>query len=152
MNNPFDTIILLLNKKLQDENLEHSFIHASTSSLNYLKEASYPSILIDFYRKYEPEDCIEYNEIRLWNIRELIIENTEMTPGYILFPLGYRVFGTTIYGDVLCINKNDDKEIVYIASHDEITEGLPEIEIKSKMRIIASNFIDFMNKYISKEF
>ena len=131
--------------------LAMGFKSASNSGIAYLNKTEYPNSVKTFYEFCEPISCIECNDIRLCNIKELEIENTQATPGSTLFPFGYRVIATTLYGDVLVINSNEENGPVYIACHDEIEEGANEEEIKNKIIEIASSFEDFLDKFTNKE-
>jgi hypothetical protein len=149
--NEYKRTVETLIQKMDRDGLEHEFKPASPSEIAYLKKAEYPNSVITFYESYEPVSCIEYNEIRLWNIKELEIENTQATPGYTIFPFGYRVIATTLYGDVLVVNSNEENGPVNIASHDEIEEDTKEEEIKDKIIKIANSFEDFLAKFTNKD-
>ncbi len=150
MNN-YKNIIDNLLVKLNEASYKNVFKDASFLDLRYLKKANYSINIVTFYKHYEPKTLIEYNDIRLWNINDLKQENLEYVPGCILFKFGYRVISTTIFGDIFVANSMDDEDIIYIASHDEIDDGLNELEIKNKIKIVASSFDNFLTKFVNKE-
>ena len=98
------------------------FKRPEKSDLNYLTRLSLPQDVLEFYSRYAPVDTIEIINIRLLPISEIIEENTNYTPGYILNPLNFCVVATTIEGDVICVYKSKTTYSMIIASHDEISE------------------------------
>ena len=121
------------------------------AELNYLKSLNLPGDVVNFYSQYSPVDTIEINKIRLLPIAEIINENTNYIPGYILSPLGFCVVASTIEGDVYCIrNSTNDYDIV-IASHDEIYEGQSMDETLNGTKPITKTFGDFINAFVQQE-
>lgn len=127
---------------------------ADKKDMVYLKSSKYPDCVLEFYNHKELQECIDINGARLWPIKNLKEENEDYTPGYIIYDLGYRVIGTTINGDVYCLDinqmNNDGQPIIFIASHDEIYEGLSNDEITSKIVKIADSFNEFLQKFIEE--
>ena len=122
------------------------FIKAMDSDIKYLETLKISKDLIDFYREYDPKDIIEINGIRLLPISEIMEENNNYTPGYILRPKGYCVIATTIFGDIYCIDCKEREYSIYIASHDEIDEETEDFQ--EKMILITNSFQDFLDRFI----
>lgn len=121
------------------------------AEVEYLKTLNLPNEVLEFYFNYNPIDTIELNDIRLLPISEIIEENTNYTPGFLLTPLGFCVIASTIEGDVYCIkNELDDYKIV-IGSHDEIYEGQEREEILSGTKEVSKRFIDFLNSFVERK-
>gem|GEM_PF-1873688 len=118
------------------------------AELEYLRSLNLPNEVLNFYCDYNPIDTIELNDIRLLPISEIIAENTNYTPGYLLTPLGFCVIASTIEGDVYCIQNIVTDYKIVIASHDEIYEGQETEELLSATKEVSINFIDFLNSFI----
>jgi len=122
--------------------------------LDYLKSSKYPDCILEFYKHKEPQNCVEINGARLWSINNLKVENEDGVPVYVIYDLGYRAIGTTIYGDVYCLNvdqlMNNGQPFIYILSHDEIEddEEYTNDEILSKIIKVADSFNEFLEKFI----
>lgn len=130
-----------------DQN-RNCFKKPEQAEIEYLTSLNLPNEVLNFYTEYNPIDTIELNDIRLLPILEIIEENTNYTPGYLLTPLGFCVVATTIEGDVYCIkNQVTDYKIV-IASHDEIYEGQETEEILSGTKEVSKTFTDFLNFFV----
>jgi hypothetical protein len=131
--------------------IEIEFRPASTSDIAYLREVGVPESVCHFYEQAEPSEGIESNDARLWPISELRVENEDAVPGYLIFPMGYRVIGTTIYGDIYCIDLNsvdsNGQPAVFLASHEEIYEGAKIEDMKSGIVKIAETFKEFLLKF-----
>ncbi len=110
-----------------------------------------PNEVLDFYFNYNPIDTIELNDIRLLPISEIIEENTNYTPGFLLTPLGFCVIASTIEGDVYCIKKELTDYKIVIASHDEIYEGQETEEILSGIKDVSKSFTDFLNSFVDRK-
>ena len=101
---------------------------ASAKDLARAKAAGFPEELIEFYRHWEPETCIELKQ-RIWSIEGAIVENTDAVPGCALFPHGFIVFASNIYGDSYCIDANvttpEGHHPIVLFSHEVIEEEMP---------------------------
>ncbi|MCP5006020.1 MAG: hypothetical protein GY941_19090 [Planctomycetes bacterium] len=139
--------------KLAKKNFGSSirFRQAHKDDIAYLKSIGMPESVLNFYAEAEPTDCIEINYARLWPISELRIENQDAVPGYIVSPLGFLVIGTTIEGDIYCIDTNsvdsDGQPPIVMVSHDEVYEGADEKEIKAGIVKVSKTFCDFLKDF-----
>ncbi len=93
-------------KEINVDQKQNCFKRPEQAEIQYLKNLELPNEVLDFYFNYNPIDTIELNDIRLLPISEIIEENTNYTPGFLLTPLGFCVIASTIEGDVYCIKKN----------------------------------------------
>ena len=127
------------------------FRPAQESDLEILKRFSLPEEIVIFYKDSEPHDCIEIGQARLWNIKSIIDENENYTPGYIISKMKFVVFSSTLTGDSFCFDLNSKNDLgdvpIIIASHDEIDESLSESEIREKMIVVSNSFADFLSKF-----
>jgi hypothetical protein len=121
---------------------------AEQAEIEYLTSLNLPHEVLNFYFEYNPIDTIELNDIRLLPISEIIEENTNYTPGFLLTPLGFCVVASTIEGDVYCIQKDLDDYRMVIASHDEIYEGQETEEILSGTKEVSKTFSDFLKSFV----
>ena len=121
------------------------------TEFRYLESLNLPEEVLNFYAQYSPAEIIEMNGIRLLPISEIIEENTNFTPGYILTPLGFCVVASTVEGDIYCIRKTTNDYSIVIASHDEIYEGLNESEILNGTKPVVKTFSDFFKAYVQRE-
>lgn len=129
------------------------FSPAEIADLDYLRSLCLPPSVIDFYTKYEPKGCAE-GQVRLLSIDDIRRENSELTPGAYVSPLGYVVFATTFCGDVYCFNINQQRdgepEIVLI-SHEVVEEGISSDDAAKIAKPVAKNLSDFLKKFIDNQ-
>src|SRR4051812_35828007 len=90
-------------KNINDSIGQNCFTKPNATEIDYLQSLNLPEEVLAFYTRYNPIGFIEVNAIRLLPILDIIEENTNRTPGYLLTPLGYCVVASTIEGDVYCI-------------------------------------------------
>lgn len=126
---------------------EDCFRRADVSSIQYLEGLGLSKEILEFYREYEPAYVIEIEEIRLLPISEIMEENVNYTPGYLLSPHGYCAVASTIYGDIYCVKSEDNGDVVVLASHDEIYEGQEMEKLMLGVRGIEMNFFQFLNAF-----
>jgi len=74
------------------------FRAASPFDVSKLEALGLPQSVLDFYRAYEPSECVE-SKIRLWPIEHILEENEALVPGCYSCKNGYVVFATTLCGD-----------------------------------------------------
>ncbi len=130
--------------------------------------------IIDFYSKYEPDDIpLLESYVYLLGIDNIIMENTELSPGAFLSNYGFYVFATTVGGNALCIDTNDTNDgdaSVYIADHSRffydddidkvviIGENISdcyEVNYDNMVKFlprIESSFLTFMEKLSKDEY
>lgn len=133
-------------KRINELKNHDCFANAMESDILYLKTLKISDEIIDFYQENNPRDIIEINGIRLLPISEIMEENSNYTPGYILSPKGYYVIASTIYGDVYCIYFKNNELSISIASHDEIDDETENL--KDKTIVITNSFSDFLERFI----
>ena len=129
---------------------KNCFRVAEVSSIEYLETLRLSEEVLAFYRKHEPADIIEINEVRLLPISEIIEENDNYTPGYLLSPHGYCAIASTIYGDIYCIKTSEGEDQIVLASHDEISKGQELNELTQKVKIIGKSFYEFLDAFKGK--
>jgi hypothetical protein len=138
-------------EKINKEQEVNCFKMPEKSELSYLGSLDLPKDVMNFYSRYSPIETIEINNVRLLPISEIIEENTNYTPGYILSPLGFCVVASTVEGDVYCIRKQPNNYSIVIASHDEIYEGQNLDETLNGTKQIVETFADFLNAFVRHE-
>ena len=138
-------------RKINASQNRNCFVKPIRAEIDYLKGLNLPKEVLDFYNDFAPADIIEINAIRLLPISEVVEENTNYIPGYLLTPLGFCVIATTIEGDVYCINNTSSLYNIVIASHDEIYEGQEVDEILKGTRQIADTLNDFLNLFAEQK-
>jgi len=140
-----------IKETLSNKGLSGNFSSASKEDIAYLEEIHVPDSIRNFFEHAEPSEIIEIGDARLAPVSYLQEENNDAVPGYIIFPLGFRIVGSTTCGDAFCvnINPNDSNEepAVYLASHDEIYEDMTPEEILPKIVKVADTFRDFLLKF-----
>jgi hypothetical protein len=123
---------------------------ASTEDLAAARAAGFPEELIEFYRRWEPESCIELKQ-RIWSIKEAIVENTDAVPGCALSPHGFIVFASNMFGDSYCIDTNvaapDGNHPVVLFSHEVIEEDASLSDILPLRLEVAPSFEEFLVKF-----
>lgn len=137
--------------KIQKKLGQKCFKLPNPTELSYLIKLNLPADVFDFYSCYSPIKTIEINNIRLLPVSEIIEENTNYTPGYILAPLGFCIVANTIEGDVYCIRKNTEGYFIVIASHDEIYEEQTPEEVLNATRRVAQTFQEFLSSFLEQK-
>ena len=130
-----------------------TFQPAARADLTKLARLGVPESILAFYREFEPEDCVE-GQVRLWNIEHIVQENTDLTPGYVVQPLGYVVFATTLCGDTYCFDLTGSQrgEIpIVLISHETIGEGMTLDEVQKVAKPIARSLNEFLQQFASNE-
>jgi hypothetical protein len=96
----------------------------------------------------------------LHDIENIVIENTDLCPGWVSSQYGYFVFASNEYGDAFCFNinqldKKDSPQIVFI-SHEVIWDESTEEEVHASAVFVADNLLSFLNMFhegeIQKEY
>jgi hypothetical protein len=138
-----------IKKNLQAHNEKVNFKAAAEVDVFYLKSCKVPESVINFYEHAEPDDVVEISDSRIWPISVLKLENEKMEPGSIVFPLGYFVVGTTVFGDCYCLDmkkiskKNPEPEIVLV-SHDRTHFNNAVNDILDNIVVAAKDFSEFL--------
>jgi len=122
---------------------------ASPESVALLKELGLTGSVVDFYGRYEPAECAEIDDVRLWPIAEVVAENRDYVPGANLIGHGLIVVATTVFGDAYCIDSVEDGSPVVLMSHDVDYEGMHASAIKSARKLIAPNFDAFLEMFVA---
>ena len=135
---------------------EGAYQKTGKKDLDYLKSKKYPDCFIELYKHNEPQGCVEINGVRLCSISHLRVENKDGVPGYIIYPYGFRAVGTTIYGDLYCLNINqlnkDGQPVIFMANHEEISEDEEfedEEDCTSSMVKVADSLDEFLERFIN---
>ena len=95
----------LINKIAQESDV--IFRSAEPGDIETLSSLNLPPSVIDFYKRFEPQDCAEIDGVRLWPIKEMLRENTDFVPGADIHKYGYIVFATTDFGDAYCLDTDE---------------------------------------------
>jgi hypothetical protein len=122
---------------------------ASAADLEALRALQAPTPVLSFYERFEPADGVEFNRVRLCPIRSILEENHDYVPGADLYPHGYLVFATTLYGDTYCLDLNDPGPPVIIMTHEVTFEGMAPGEIKRYRRRVADDFLQFLERFVA---
>jgi hypothetical protein len=81
---------------------------ATEDDLEKARQFGFPNVLLDFYRENAPDAADGRVELwrsrpasgqRIWSVQNAITENRDYVPGTELFPLGYVVFASNMFGD-----------------------------------------------------
>ncbi|MDH4261704.1 MAG: SMI1/KNR4 family protein [Spirochaetia bacterium] len=141
----------LIKKNLTLHNENVGFRTADEIDLFYLRSCKIPESVINFYENAEPDDVVEIQDARIWPISVLKLENEKMEPGNIIFPLGYFVIGTTIFGDCYCLDLRKlsakKEPVVVIAYHDRQNDHASKNTILENMKEVAKSFDDFLSRF-----
>jgi SMI1 / KNR4 family (SUKH-1) len=142
--------IRLLVNKIQEVERAH-LAPASADGLKRAQDAGFPAELLELYRECDPPVCIELKH-RIWSIDNALVENQGAVPGCGLFPHGFIVFASTMFGDAYCIDKNvtnqDGQHPVVLFSHEMIGEDSTLSEIQSLRVEVATSLSDFLLKFV----
>lgn len=125
---------------------------ASSDSLNALREMDFPPDAIRFYSSHEPADGLEGPAgVRLWPIRDLIVENKEGVPGICVYPYRYRVFASTSGGDAYCFDlngaANGEASRIVLFWVDDVGEDSSVREVHAAARPVAKDLAEFLRKF-----
>lgn len=132
---------------------ETEFQPASDDDLDALRRLGLPESIIDFYSLHEPSSCAEY-QVRLWPIRDMLVENSDMVPGAYTSPHGYIVFATTIYGDTYCFDINqmtNGKPRIVLISHEVVENEINAEQARMVAKPIAANLEAFLEAFIRQD-
>jgi hypothetical protein len=103
----------------------------------------------DFFARFEPAGCAEIEGVRLWPLKELLVENTAMVPGADLNPRGFLVVGTNDCGDAYCLDLNagstDPPVVLY--THEEDWAAADNALLCEFRKVVASSFTEFLNQF-----
>jgi len=120
---------------------------ASSEAIVQLQTLGLNGGVVDFYRRYEPAECAEIDDVRLWPISEVVAENRSYVPGANLVGHGFVVFATTVFGDAYCFDLSEDGPPVVLMSHEVNYESMSVAKIKALRKPIASNLDAFLDAF-----
>jgi hypothetical protein len=132
------------------EKSKTKFRPASDAEMQSLQVLGMPEDALQFYRNSLPTQMAEIAKIRLWNVSDIVVENTDAVPGRYAHPCGYVVFASTDCGDSYCF---DTRSAVYPASapivliaHDLEPENdeMNREDLKRLAKTVAGSFRDFL--------
>ena len=125
------------------------FRGASGFDLSQAEELGFPESVLEFYREFNPESCVE-SQVRLWPLADALIECTEGVPGIYLTHRGYLAFASTMTGDAYCFDRSrrdlDGNPSVVIFSHEIDFELMPDERVRRHAKRVASNLQDFLEQ------
>ena len=127
---------------------------ATEEDLEAARQFGFPNVLLDFYRENAPDGRVELwksrpaSGQRIWSVQNAITENRDYVPGTELFPLGYVVFASNIFGDAYCIDtvhvdQSGDLPVV-LFPHDQFAEGASREDAERYRLQVAANLEDFL--------
>ncbi len=129
---------------------------ASADDIRLAESASFPRVLVDFYREGAADATIGMIEIdqRIWSVQNAVAENRDYVPGAYLFPLGYVVFASNKFGDAYCLDTvHPDASGEYpvaLFPHDVIEEGSSLQGVEPYRLIVAKNLEDFVRQFTQR--
>lgn len=127
------------------------FRPAEPTTIQQFRALGVPEDAVSFYRNNEPCDCAEINNVRLWPITEVLRENRDYVPGADIYPLGFVVFATTLYGDAFCFDLNGavgtSAPVVLVSHEIDWTNTDTRRNIASLAKRIAPSFETFLAMY-----
>ena len=126
---------------------ETRFRPASSEAIVQLQTLGLSGDVVDFYRRYEPAECAEIDDVRLWPISEVVAENRSYVPGANLVGHGFVVFATTVFGDAYCFDISEDGPPIVLMSHEVNYEDMSVAKIKALRKLIASNLDAFLDAF-----
>lgn len=123
-----------------------------------------PKLFWDFYSNKMPAEDVEFEDFVFYGLERMIEENTDYVPGCIVLPYGLFTFASTLDGDAICFDLNQENFPVYQCSHslideDEIsyyTDKMHELEtnydniLKVSPRL-ANSFDEFVEQLQNEE-
>jgi hypothetical protein len=143
----------IVEKLLLAERNFNRLVPANNENLKLLEDMGYPRILIEFYKRYEPDKSFNYGNVTLYDAKSIKEENSKYVPAVYIFPLGFLAFAANKYGDLYCfkrITPTDTEPHVFLVSHDEIHDEVSSCaEIFKKSKKVARGFEDFFQKLVN---
>ncbi len=135
-------------------------IPATEEDMEAAGQFGFPNVLLDFYRENAPDVADGRVELwksrpasgqRIWSVQNAITENRDYVPGTELFPLGYVVFASNMFGDAYCVDtvhvgQSGDLPIV-LFPHDEFAEST-SLEDADRYRLqVAASLEEFLQQF-----
>jgi len=129
------------------------FRAASPFDVSKLEALGLPQSVLDFYRAYEPSECVE-SKIRLWPIEHILEENEALVPGCYSCKNGYVVFATTLCGDTYCFDTSRGGRIeprIVLISHEVISKDTTRAEFARLAKPVAQSLHEFLEQFVRGE-
>jgi len=129
------------------------FRASSPFELAKLEAFGLPESVLDFYRDFEPSECVE-GQIRLWPIEHILEENEALIPGCYSVKHGYVVFATTHCGDTYCFDvtrRGLNEPRIVLLSHEVVTKHTTAAEFARLAKPVARNLYEFLQKFLRGE-
>lgn len=163
-NNNEKEILLNLFTKIKEKNNSYTGLE-----LKDIEKYRLPKNIEFFYKEFTPSEIISLEGyVRLLNLEQIIIENSELTPGALLIKYGFITFATTIGGNAICIdlnNINNDDAQILLADHSIfydkefsiykmgklIDYSLSYETIKKLSGVICNSFFQFIEMLANRE-
>jgi len=114
-----------------------------------LQQLGLPTVVVDFYRSYEPVRYAEIAGVRLWPISDVIAENQRYVPGTDVRPHGFVVFASTVSGDAYCFDLTTAEPQVVLLSHEVPFEGMARQQVQALAKPIATNLDAFLSSFVA---
>jgi hypothetical protein len=155
--------IEVLKQELEKPDAGGRLVPASEEDLEQARQFGFPNVLLDLYRRSAPDATEGRVELwksrpasgqRIWSVQNAIRENRDYVPGTYLFPLGYVVFASNMFGDAYCIDmvhagQSGDMPVV-LFPHDVIDEGASLEDVERYRLLVAANVEDFLRQFVGR--
>jgi hypothetical protein len=129
------------------------FRPSSPFELAKLEVFGLPDSVLDFYRDFEPSECVK-GQIRLWPIDHILEENEALVPGCYSSRHGYVVFATTSCGDAYCFDvtrpTQSEPRVVFL-SHEKVTKYTTKAQFAQLAKPVAGNLYGFLQQFVRSE-
>jgi hypothetical protein len=114
-----------------------------------------PHDALQFYRNSAPVRMAEIEKVRLWNVKDIVVENTDAVPGCYAHPCGYVVFASTNCGDSYCFDIRAEKypasAPVVLIAHDlePDSDEMNREDLEKLAKTVSASFGDFLELFAS---
>lgn len=144
----FEELTQRLAEALQCD-VDDVFSPAEEDDLDSLVHLGMPSSVIDFYRENAPIDTLEFGDIRLWPVPQLLEENQSYPPGAEVHDLGYIVVAGHKDGGAYCLDLgptgDEDPPTVAKIPHDIQVGSRDRVQVEKQAESAADSFEDFLD-------
>jgi hypothetical protein len=137
------------------EKSKTEFRPASGTEMQTLQTPGMPEDALHFYSSSVPTRAAEIAKIRLWNVGNVVVENTDAVPGYYAHPCGYVVFASTDCGDSYCFDircgNYPARAPIVLITHDLEPENdeMSREDLEKVAKTVSSSFGNFLELFAS---
>lgn len=112
-----ETFIKFLKRKRKFKNSFAEATEAEMEQLTEIGKGKLPAELLEVYQTIMPNKNIEISDFVMYSVQRIKEENFDAVPGANIYPYGLFVFMSTLDGDAICIDLNDENGAIYQCSH-----------------------------------